>query len=369
MGVKGMFDCPIDLKLYGTSDPVERLRLKDRLQADRLPVDEFKRKEKTKEKADKQKAKEALAAQKKKTMQAPNGPTEFAGSQTSGFDAEISIDRIVGESERFNPRNVEQFVEKFSTSEDALANMPMTQQPADLKSQLLPFQLQGLKWLLDKENPQLPPPGSKDVVQLWARSTRDQSMLTNVATHFSVRGSAPLASGGILADDMGLGKTVQIIALIAADRALKKSQGNVTGPTLIVCPLTVMSNWTGQIEHHMSQDNPMRVLVHHGPSRIKSAQDVKDIDVVVTTYGTVTTDHFGSKSSKKASKASKFGLSSVHWRRIVLDEGHEIRNPASKKAVAVTALESTSRWALTGMFSNTPSFSTHSAYHMQELLS
>ncbi|KAI9667568.1 MAG: hypothetical protein M1821_000384 [Bathelium mastoideum] len=347
-GPKGLFECPIALKLYGTSDPLEQARLKDRLQADRLPLDEYRRREQ----AEKQKHKEALAAQKKargnRQVQAPNGPTEFAGNQAGSFTPSQNIDEIVGESERFNPRNVEQFVEKFSASEEMLANMPMAEQPADVQSRLLPFQLQGLKWLLDKESPVLPPVGSRDVVQLWKRNEKDQSLLTNIATNFSVRNDAPLASGGILADDMGLGKTVQIIALIAADKALRKSAGAGAGPTLIICPLTVMSNWTGQIEHHMSKENPLKVIVHHGPHRVKSSVDIKDVDVVVTTYGTVTTDHFGSKSSKKASSNASFGLSSIAWRRIVLDEGHEIRNPASKKAAAVSALNAASRWALTG---------------------
>ena len=354
-GPKGTFDCPLALKLFGSSDPLEAVHLKERLQNDRLPLDEFRRREK----AEKQKNKEALAAQKKargnKKVQAPNGTTEFAGSQTGGLTPTETIDDIVAESERFNPRNVEQFVEKFGASEEMLASMTMAEQPTDIQSRLLPFQLQGLRWLLDKERPEPPSPSSQDVVQLWKRSAKDNSLFTNIATNFSARQDPSLASGGILADDMGLGKTVQVISLIVADKAQQQSLGtNTTRPTLIISPLTVMSNWTGQIELHVSKERPLKVLVHHGASRIKSAEDVKDVDVVVTTYGTVTTDQFGSKSSKKKKGASSsaFGLSSINWRRIVLDEGHEIRNPSSKKAAAVCALDATSRWVLTGSFSH-----------------
>ena len=345
-----MFDCPLDLQLFGTADPLQGTRLKDRLQADRLPLDEYRRREN----AEKQKNKEALAAQKKarsNKTQARDGTTGFAGGHPGGPTPGPTIEEITAESERFNPRNVEQFVEKFGASDEALASMPMAEQPADLESHLLPFQLQGLKWLVDKESPKLPTIGSQDVVQLWKRNSKDRSLLTNIATNFTVKDHPPLASGGILADDMGLGKTLQIITLIVADRALRKSMGaNNTAPTLIISPLTVMSNWTGQIEHHMSKEKPLKVLVHHGSSRIRSAQDVRDIDVVVTTYGTVTTDHFGSKSSKKSSSSAS-GLASINWRRIVLDEGHEIRNPSSKKAAAVSALNAESRWVLTGTFS------------------
>ncbi|KAL9074423.1 MAG: hypothetical protein Q9157_004383 [Trypethelium eluteriae] len=343
-GHKGEFDCPLDLRLYGTSDPLEQIRLKERMQSDRLPLEDYRQREK----AEKQRNKELLAAQKKarsnKKIPKPNNPAEFAGNQAGGLEPDPTIEDIVDESERFNPRNVEQFVEKFGAAEEVLASMPMADQPRDLQSHLLPFQRQGLKWLLDKESPSVPAAGSKDVVQLWKRDSKNQSLFTNVATHFTVREAPALASGGILADDMGLGKTVQIIALIIADRAMRSSISARTGPTLIISPLTVMSNWTGQMEHHMSKNKPLRVLVHHGPSRIKSAKDIQDVDVVVTTYGTVTTDHFG-KSSKKG---SSFGLSSIEWRRIVLDEGHEIRNPSSKKAAAVSALNAASRWVLTG---------------------
>ena len=42
------------------------------------------------------------------------------------------------------------------------------------------------------------------------------------------------------------------------------------------------------------------------------------------------------------------GLFSIKWRRVVLDEGHTIRNPGTKSASAATSLMARSRWALTG---------------------
>lgn len=42
------------------------------------------------------------------------------------------------------------------------------------------------------------------------------------------------------------------------------------------------------------------------------------------------------------------GLYSMEWRRIILDEGHTVRNPPSKGAAAVTAVNAKSRWVLTG---------------------
>ncbi|EER37540.1 DNA repair and recombination protein RAD5B [Histoplasma capsulatum H143] len=42
-GVKGFFDCPIELKLYGTSHPVQQLELMQKMERDRLPLKAIKR--------------------------------------------------------------------------------------------------------------------------------------------------------------------------------------------------------------------------------------------------------------------------------------------------------------------------------------
>ncbi len=41
-------------------------------------------------------------------------------------------------------------------------------------------------------------------------------------------------------------------------------------------------------------------------------------------------------------------LFSINWRRVVLDEGHTIRNPKTKSSAAASSLMARSRWALTG---------------------
>lgn len=59
--------------------------------------------------------------------------------------------------------------------------------------------------------------------------------------------------------------------------------------------------------------------------------------IVITSYGTLTSDH-----------SSKGPLSSASWRRVILDEGHTIRNAKTKTAEAACGLKAESRWALTG---------------------
>jgi SWI/SNF-related matrix-associated actin-dependent regulator of chromatin subfamily A3 len=253
---------------------------------------------------------------------------------------ELDIQHFAENSERFRPRDVEKLVEEWGVGEDAMSKMPMADQPEGLSSTLLPYQRQGLAWMLQKENPVLPAPGSTDVVQLWKRSETRQNVFQNIATSFSTSTPPVLAKGAILADDMGLGKTLQVISLIM--------QGG-PGTTLILAPVSVMSNWAQQMERHVRKENALKVLTYHGSNRAKmSHQDFGEYDVVITTYGTLSTEYLprGTKNPEKIPR--KDGLFSMNWARVVLDEGHTIRNPSTKSAVAATSLLATSRWVLTG---------------------
>ncbi len=48
--------------------------------------------------------------------------------------------------------------------------------------------------------------------------------------------------GGVLADDMGLGKTVQTLAHLM----IEKAAGRLDRPSLIVCPTSLIPNWTAE---------------------------------------------------------------------------------------------------------------------------
>lgn len=356
-GHKGDFDCPIELKLFGTNEPVARLNLMEQMKVDRLPLDGIKAREKAErerakaaKEAAKQAKKNAGAIMGKGTGQqwelASNGA--YSAGSTGPGDTSAEFDALMEGAEKFNPRNVERVIEQFGLTEDDLKSMPMAAQPSTMSAQLLPFQLQGLQWMLDKENPALPPLGSKQYVQCWKRSTSDNNVFTNVVTNYSLRGQLPqLSSGGFLCDDMGLGKTIQTISLIMADRALRKPLPNgVSTATLILAPLSVMSNWSGQIVKHVREEHALNVMTYHGTRKEPiSPKTVSKYDVVVTTYETVMAEWFG-KQSDRLPRSN--GLFSVTWRRIVLDEGHNIRNPNAKRAVATCNLMAHSRWILTG---------------------
>lgn len=77
-------------------------------------------------------------------------------------------------------------------------------------------------------------------------------------------------------------------------------------------------------------------------------EEFAQYDVCITTYQTLASDYLPPHASEAASVPRSTGLYSVKWRRIILDEGHTIRNPQSKGAAAVTAVLARSRWVLTG---------------------
>jgi SWI/SNF-related matrix-associated actin-dependent regulator of chromatin subfamily A3 len=357
-GQAGQFDCPLSVQIYGTTEPDAKTQLKLRLRNDKLPFDALVRRER--EEIARKKAEKAAALSKVARKGASVGlsqqseadqQSQWAGSSNpSSSLGDESVSDLMHNSERFNPREVGEVVEKYGVNEEALQNLPFATPPRRLTTDLLPYQKQGLAWLLDKENPKLPPPGSDEVVQLWKRSGSNK--FTNIATNFSVKAQDPLlASGGILADDMGLGKTVQIISLILSglESNMNKPGQGETHATLVIAPLSVMSNWRTQIEQHVREDEPLRVLTYHGVKRgATKPGDFSNVDVVITTYGTLAAEFIPGSSKDPKFPKPRSGLFAVKWGRVVLDEGHTIRNPRTKSALAACNLCATSKWVLTG---------------------
>ena len=137
--------------------------------------------------------------------------------------------------------------------------------------------------------------------------------------------------GACLADDMGLGKTVQLIALLLHDRKLMPVR---PGPTLVLCPMSVVGNWQREIERFAPG---LRVMVHHGFRRLRDhtfPAEAAASDVVVTTYALAHRD--------------RHQLAQVTWERLVLDEAQNIKNPSTLQTRAVRGLRARTRVGLTG---------------------
>jgi SNF2 family DNA or RNA helicase len=145
-----------------------------------------------------------------------------------------------------------------------------------------------------------------------------------------------LGLGGILADDMGLGKSVQTLALLDHERAGQGVPGTPprTGPTLLVCPMSLVGNWQREAERFTPD---LAVHVHHGSDRLSGAglhAALTGADLVITTYALAARD--------------REALTAVPWQRVVCDEAQNIKNAGTRQARAVRGLPARSRLALTG---------------------
>ncbi|MGW0333471.1 SNF2-related protein [Streptomyces sp. NPDC003011] len=134
-----------------------------------------------------------------------------------------------------------------------------------------------------------------------------------------------LGLGCCLADDMGLGKTVTLIAL----HLHRQTDAATAGPTLVVCPTSLMGNWQREIER-FAPGTPVRRF--HGPRR--SLEAPADGEFVLTTYGTMRLD------------AER--LDEVPWGLLVADEAQHVKNPYADTARRLRSIGARARVALTG---------------------
>ncbi|CAA7259081.1 unnamed protein product [Cyclocybe aegerita] len=239
-------------------------------------------------------------------------------------------------------------------STDDILSLPLYPNPPGIASgeltvDLLKHQLQALQWCIERENPVLPKKETDKPVQFWQlRKRGTQPYYYNIATKTPQEAPPVLGRGALCADAMGLGKTLTMIALVLATRQ-QVDQG-FSKATLIVVPLSVMSNWEKQIADHCAPGSVF-TCVYYGANRNISAADLQKYDIVITTYQTVAGEHEegsnGAGPSKKKKKNER-NLFEVAWKRIILDEGHSIRNPKTKMAKAVVALNASRRWVLSG---------------------
>ncbi len=174
--------------------------------------------------------------------------------------------------------------ERLADPEASARRQPVPQ-PAQLRATLRGYQLRGLTWL-------------------------DQM--------------TSLGLGGCLADDMGLGKTITLIALHLHRQATPAT----AGPTLVVCPTSLLGNWQQEIEK-FAPGTP--VIRYHGTQRtLDSATE----GFVLTTYATL--------------RLRTAPLAEHSWALMVADEAQHVKNPHAATAEALRTLRTRAKVALTG---------------------
>ncbi|KAK2784068.1 hypothetical protein FQN52_009338 [Onygenales sp. PD_12] len=166
--------------------------------------------------------------------------------------------------------------------------------------------------------------------------------------------------GGFLCDEMGFGKTIQAIANIVDDRPRDDDANKVT---LVVAPAHLTSHWRTQFSQHCKKGVVGRVIEHHARSRLITDDDVdflESVEVIITTYAEVRMSvpkfdpsQIPQECDKERSWTRFFEencgpLHRMKFRRIILDEAQEIKNPDSKTSVAVRMLSGDFRWVISG---------------------
>jgi SNF2 family DNA or RNA helicase len=134
--------------------------------------------------------------------------------------------------------------------------------------------------------------------------------------------------GGFLCDEMGLGKTVQTIATIL---------GNPQRMTLIIVPKSIVTQWYEEFGNFAPH---LKVLVHDGPNRTLEPEKLLEYQVVIAPYSVMI--------QKGKPNGEPTVLHRIHWNRVILDEGHEIRNARSKISKSIINLNANIRWILSG---------------------
>jgi hypothetical protein len=193
-------------------------------------------------------------------------------------------------------------LEKLNVPEE----LPVLSSPAGLRTEMRPYQVEGLSWL-----------------------------------HFLQTNNL----GGCLADDMGLGKTVQTLALLQwnkenrAETEEKKTDVQMTlfgresnnTTSLIIVPASLSHNWYNEIVKFCPS---LKALIHHGTGRRKSASHFSKYDIIISSYHTVRQD-------------IQF-FTAMTFFYVVLDESQHIKNPSSNIYRAVMQLKADHRLVLTG---------------------
>ena len=133
--------------------------------------------------------------------------------------------------------------------------------------------------------------------------------------------------GGILADEMGLGKTVQVVSYL-----LRRKREEGARPSLVIAPTSVTHTWENEIARFAPELTTLRL--HSGSERAARYDEVKNADVVITSYALARLD---------AATLSQF-----HFRTLILDEAQNAKNPSSQIARVVRSLHADHRLALTG---------------------
>ncbi|KAI9889038.1 MAG: DNA helicase rad5 [Vezdaea aestivalis] len=263
-------------------------------------------------------------------------------------------------------------------------NTPAAEPPSTFTLDLRNYQKQALHWMMGKEKDEKSEK-EESMHPLWdeyhwpVTDANDQKLPTvegqecfytnaysgEMSLDFPKQEQHCL--GGILADEMGLGKTIEMLALMHSHKHERapspdlqtklplSSKEILPAPytTLVVAPMSLLAQWQSEGEK-ASEPGSLKTLMYYGSDksvdlrRLCAKTDDEDAvpKLIITSYGIVQSEF--NQLVKNESDGPGRGLFSLSFFRIILDEGHYIKNRQSKTAKACYKLEAEHRWVLTG---------------------
>jgi SNF2 family DNA or RNA helicase len=94
-----------------------------------------------------------------------------------------------------------------------------------------------------------------------------------------------------------MGKTLQMISLMLAAPPSQETDDTSLlqvhpSCTLVVCPVSVMSNWHAQIEQHVKEEGILKIGFYQGSSRKNLLPQIQngDINVLLVSYQTLASE-------------------------------------------------------------------------------
>lgn len=133
-----------------------------------------------------------------------------------------------------------------------------------------------------------------------------------------------LGFGGILGDEMGLGKTLQAISFILSKEKSK---------SIIIAPTSLIYNWRDEFLK-FAPSVKVGIINDTKKKRLEILNDIKEYDVIVTTYNLFRMDYELYKN--------------IEFDFCFLDEAQYIKNFSAKNTKACKKVNATNRFALTG---------------------
>lgn len=202
----------------------------------------------------------------------------------------------------------------------------------DIKTQLYPYQINNLNWMLNIEN------------KIYSDEFND------------IKPKCIFRGGGLF-DEVGMGKTLQIITLINHSRRtgniqLVRNNKLYSKATLIIVPNHLCGQWTREFELHTIKPlNIINLLTKRHYNKF-SYYDLINADVVI-----ISSNFFVNCKLNQHEEIDQLNLIknifetdvniySIYWFRVVIDEFHEMET--SSIFVRVKYIESDYRWIISG---------------------